>query len=72
MKLRINKRRIGTSHRSIPINHGSNISNLLHSTLPVTKKYAVILFHYRWLFVKGDIIISEWGIFSVEIFLPYS
>ena len=28
-KLRINKRRIGTSHRSIPINCGSNISNLL-------------------------------------------
>ena len=28
-KLRINKRRIGTSHRSIPTNCGSNISNLL-------------------------------------------
>ena len=28
-KLRTNKRRIGTSHRSIPINCGSNISNLL-------------------------------------------
>ena len=28
-KLRINKRRIGTSHRSIPINCGSNISNSL-------------------------------------------
>ena len=28
-KLRINKRRIGTSHRSIPTNHRSNISNLL-------------------------------------------
>ena len=28
-KLRINKRRIGTSHRSIPTNHGSNISNIL-------------------------------------------
>ena len=28
-KLRINKRRIGTSHRSIPTNHGPNISNLL-------------------------------------------
>ena len=28
-KLTINKRRIGTSHRSIPTNHGSDISNLL-------------------------------------------
>ena len=28
-KLRINKRRIGTSHRSIPTNCGPNISNLL-------------------------------------------
>ena len=28
-KLRINKRRFGTSHRSIPINCESNISNLL-------------------------------------------
>ena len=28
-KPRINKRRIGTSHRSIPTNHRSNISNLL-------------------------------------------
>ena len=40
----------------------------IHSTLPITKKkYAEILLHYRWLFVKGDIIISEWGIFGVEI-----
>ena len=36
------------------------------------KKYAEILLHYRWLFVKGDIIIGEWGIFGVEIFLHYS
>ena len=28
-KLRINKRKIRTSHRTIPINHGPNISNLL-------------------------------------------
>ena len=28
-KLRINKRRIGTSHRSIPTNCASNMSNLL-------------------------------------------
>ena len=36
------------------------------------KKYVVILLHYRWLFVKGNIIISEWGVFGVEIFLCYS
>ena len=33
------------------------------------KKYAEILFHYRWLFFKGNVIIGEWGIFGVEIFL---
>ena len=27
-------------------------------------KYAEILLHYRWLFIKGDIIIGEWGIFG--------
>ena len=32
----------------------------------------VILLHYRWFFVKGNIFISEWGIFGVEIFLRYS
>ena len=31
-----------------------------------------ILFNYRWLFIKGDIIIGEWGIFGVEIFLCYN
>ena len=31
-----------------------------------------ILLHYRQLFVKGDVIISECGIFGVEIFLHYS
>ena len=35
------------------------------------KKYTEILPHYRWLFVKGNIIIGEWGIFGVEIFLHY-
>ena len=44
----------------------------IHSALHITKKYAVILLHYRWLFVEGDIFISEWGIFGVEIFLHYS
>ena len=36
------------------------------------KKYAEILLHYRWLFIKGNVIIGEWGIFGVEIFLHYS
>ena len=36
------------------------------------KKYAEILLQYRWLFVKIDIIIDEWGIFDVEILLCYS
>ena len=36
------------------------------------KKYVEILLHYRWLFVKGDINIGEWGIFGVEIFLCYN
>ena len=36
------------------------------------KKYAEILLHYRWLFVEGNVIIGEWGMFGVEIFLRYS
>ena len=32
------------------------------------KKYAEILL-YRWLFIKGNIFIGEWGIFGVDIFL---
>ena len=36
------------------------------------KKYAEILLHCRWPFIKGDVFISEWGIFGVEIFLHYS
>ena len=47
--------------------------HILHSTLPITKKkYVEILLHYRWLFIRGDVIICEWGIFSVDIFLHYS
>ena len=38
----------------------------------IEKKYVEILLHYRWLFIKGNIIISEWGEFDVEIFLHYS
>ena len=45
----------------------------IHSTLHIMKKkYAEILLHYRQLFIKGDIIIGEWGTFGVEIFLHYS
>ena len=36
------------------------------------KNYAENLLHYRWLFVKGNVIVSVWGIFGVEIFLRYS
>ena len=36
------------------------------------KKYVEIFLHYRWLFIKGDIIIGEWEIFGVEVFLRYS
>ena len=36
------------------------------------KKCAEILLHYRELFIKGDIIIGEWGIFGVDIFFCYS
>ena len=50
-----------------------NGNGQLHSTVPIMKKkYAEILLHYRWLFIKGDIIIGEWGIFGVGIFLHYS
>ena len=44
------------------------LSIILHSTLPIMKKkYAEILLCYRLLFVKGNIIIGEWGIFGLEI-----
>ena len=36
------------------------------------KKYAEILLCYRWLFIKGDVITGEWGIFGAGIFLHYS
>ena len=36
------------------------------------KKYAELLLHYRQLFIKGNVIIGEWGVFGVEIFLHYS
>ena len=35
------------------------------------KKYAEILLHYRWLFVKDDVFIGERGIFGAEVFLRY-
>ena len=44
----------------------------LHSTLPIMKKCVEIFLHYRWLFIKGDVIIGEWRIFGVEVFLHYS
>ena len=36
------------------------------------KKYDEVLHHYRWLFIKGNVIIGAWGIFGVEVFLCYS
>ena len=36
------------------------------------KTYAEILLCYRWLFIKGDVFIGEWGIFGAEVFLCYS
>ena len=36
------------------------------------KKYAEILLHYRWVFVKDNVLIGEWGIFGAEVFLHYS
>ena len=45
----------------------------VHSTLHITKKkYAEFLLHYRWLFVKGNVFVGEWGIFGAEVFLHYS
>ena len=44
----------------------------IHSTPPIMKKNVEILLHYRWLFIKGDIIIGEWAVFGAEIFLCYS
>ena len=35
------------------------------------KKYAEILLRYRRLFVKGNVFISERGIFGAEVFLRY-
>ena len=46
---------------------------VLYLTLPIMKKkYVEILLHYRWLFVKGNVFIGEWGIFGAEVFLCYS
>ena len=30
------------------------------------------MLHYRQLFIKDDVLIGEWGIFSAEVFLHYS
>ena len=38
---------------------------IIHPTQPIIKKYVEILLHYRWLFIKGNVIIGEWGIFGV-------
>ena len=36
------------------------------------KKYAEILLHFRWLFIKGNVFIGEWHVFGAEVFLHYS
>ena len=56
----------------VPYSLALNLEIYIHSTLPITKKYVEILLHYRQLFVKGNVIIGEWGIFCVEIFHQYS
>ena len=56
------------------VSKAKNISvakNTLNSTYN-EKKYAKILLHYRWLFVKGDVFIGVCSIFGVDIFLCYS
>ena len=40
--------------------------------MPLTKNMWKFCFINFWLFIKGDIIIGEWGIFGVENFLCYS
>ena len=35
------------------------------------KKYAEILLHYRWLFIKNNVFIGERGLFGTEVFLHY-
>ena len=54
-----------TGHCPVPASY-------LHSTLPITKKYAEIFLHYRQLFIKGNVFIGEWEIFGAEVFLYYS
>ena len=50
-----------------------NLTYPIHSTPPIAKNiYTEILLHYRQLFIKGDVIIGEWGIFGAEVFLHYS
>ena len=49
----------------------------MHETITLNsayneKKYVEIFLHYRQLFLKGDVIIGERGIFGVELFLLYS
>ena len=44
----------------------------IHSTLPKTKKYVEIFLQYRWLFIKGAIIVGEWEMVGTEVFLHYS
>ena len=44
----------------------------IHSTPPIMKKKMQIFLPYRQLFVKSDISIGEWEIFSAEVFLCYS
>ena len=36
------------------------------------KKNVEIFLHYRWLLIKGDVIVGEWEIFGVDVFLCYS
>ena len=50
----------------------TNIKDLITlSSAYNEKKYAEILLRYRQLFIKGDVFISERGVFGAEVFLRY-
>ena len=56
-------------------NYNNNSKNINLHTLNSAynkKKYAEILLHYRWVFIKGNVFIGEWDIFGAGVFLHYS
>ena len=51
-------------HLSMKVVSHSHFWNTLNSTYN-EQNYAEIFLCYRWLFVKGKVIIDDWGIFGV-------